>query len=140
MIDAAEIERSRAVWEDWRARGQPFPMPDVREYLTLAECAARYGSYATARGPVPIVPGHVALVDFACQHCGAPSQGCLEYDGTLVCSRECAALARPDLGRFSDAFRAQAAARLAQRERVRALAAELERLQAELYHVEGRVP
>jgi hypothetical protein len=131
-MTAAEIEASQAAWRAWEAAGRPFPIPEVPEYLTLAELAARYGTYTAAGGQaVPVLPGHVRVIDFVCPGCGEPAGGYVEYGGVLVCSRLCGALVAPEHPRFSAAFKERAARAAAARARRRELEAELAALQEE---------
>lgn len=132
--DEREIAEARAAWAAWEAAGKPYPVPAVREPLTLAEAAAKYGTYPTERGPVPILHAHVRLLDFACQHCGEPAESVLEYGGFLACSRECGALGNPEHdSTWSDPAKVARAERaLAMRSRRTALAAELAAVEAEM--------
>lgn len=131
MATPEEIASSQAVWAAWEKAGRPFPIPAVPEYLTLAQVATRYGTYPTAGGDVPILPGHVVVTDFVCPACGEPAGGFLEYSGVLVCSKLCGALAAPDHPKFDDAIKARAASAAAFRARRRELEAELAALREE---------
>lgn len=133
MPTADEIKASRDTWAAWEKAGRPFPIPTVPEYLSMKELAAKYGTYlaATANVSVPILPGHVVVTDFVCPACQEPAGGYLEYDGVLVCSRLCGAIAAPDHPKFDDAIKERAARAADFRTRRKAIEAELEALRQE---------
>jgi len=131
MPTPEEIAASQAIWAAWEAAGRPFPIPDVPEYLSMADLAAKYGTYPTVGGPVPILPGHVKVTDFVCPVTGEAAEGYLEYGGVLVSSKLAGAIANPEHPKFDDAIKERAARSAAFRERRRELEAELDALMAE---------
>lgn len=137
--EAIRRDSARAIWAEWEANGSPSPPPPVRLPLTLAECAARFGTYE-AVGPdgepvaAPVVHGFVELVDCLCPRTGAAcpngSTG-LEYGGRQYCNRDCAALDQPDHPRLAN-HAERAAERMAAADRAVHLREQLAAIEAEL--------
>jgi hypothetical protein len=129
-----EITASKAAWADWEKRGRALPLPDVPEYLSLQELAGRYGEYVASDGTkIPVLPGHVRVIDFVCPVCHEQSAGFLEYSGKMVCSKECAAIwsmSNESIRRFSDEFIKRAVSAREARERIKYLERELEQLRS----------